>query len=68
MDEERSTMALKTTDGFMHHKLKVCVHFPEESPACIPLARVTTMNTSLYFLHYSDKQKIHFVTSFNKAL
>ena len=33
MDKERSAKSLKTTDGFIHHKLKVCVQVPEESPA-----------------------------------
>lgn len=26
MDKDRSAKSLKTTDGFMHHKLKVFVH------------------------------------------
>lgn len=27
-DKERSAMSLKTTAGFKHHKLKVCVQLP----------------------------------------
>jgi len=32
-DNDISAKSLKTTAGFMHHKLKVCVQVPEGSPA-----------------------------------
>lgn len=34
-DKERSAMPLKTTAGFMHHKLKVYVQTAATFPACV---------------------------------
>ena len=31
-DKERSAMSLKTTAGFKHHKLNVCIQSPEAFP------------------------------------
>lgn len=55
-DKEISAKSLKTTEGFMHHKLKVCVQVPEESPESR-----ATMNTPLFlrkgktFTHSAQK-------------